>query len=233
MKVRIRFTAYCYILFSDAAYGVANPFNIPAKDTSIQLSSSETAHSMLEGNAAQGDDGDFLAYEASGVGVRLDPAGLEAAATVPAVRVRENVSLIHEAARPAVVKVSWWRFNTFGGRVDGMKLALWGCIAVLISVLAVSAIFLSMQYQQHSRLRDTASWPSADHTMVAPRSRRGASHGGPGSVGSFGLSPSVQRSTAKSCATMTSDTVSSSEQISMSSAYQTSASTAAASTWRH
>jgi len=218
MKHRIRFTACFIILFSDAAHGVANPFNIPVGDTIIHLSSSETAHSILEGDAAQGDDGDFSAYEASGVGGRIDPTERQAAATVPAVRAWGNVSLLQESARPAAAKAKvsgcFGLLNFLGGRIDGVKVALWGCIAALILVLAVSACFLSMQYRQHSRLRDTASKPSADNAMVAPRSRRGASHGGPGSVSSFGFNPSVQRSTAMSLATVTSDAVSSSGQTS-------------------
>jgi len=147
-------TACLFVLFNDAVYGAANALTILARDTSIQFSSSETARSILEGNAVQGDDGDYLAYEASGVGGRLEP---EAAATVPAVRARGDVSLLHGGARSAAarVKVSgcFGLFNTLGGRIDGVhpifhpkacspsvQINLYNCINVFYGYVAAALL---------------------------------------------------------------------------------------------
>jgi len=43
------------------------------------------------------------------------------------------------------------------GGADGMQLVLWGCIAALVSIMAISAVFISMHYQYQSSRRDPTS----------------------------------------------------------------------------
>jgi len=228
----------CYNI--DTTLAVATPFHIPAKDPDVrQEKPVGREFSILEGNADAGDAGDFLAYTASGVG-NLDGKGREA--TSSTATAGEGISLLDESARLAVssfmdssadhAEATRAIYTTdseahsfsvvYRGGVDGMQLILWGCVAALISILAVSAIFVSMQYS-HQSLGDPGnrSTGTSDTLQgwIGQRSRR--SHGGATSVNSFSVNSNAQRSTVKSCTSVTSDAISSSEQISSSSAYRT------------
>jgi hypothetical protein len=107
----------------------------------------------------------------------------------------------------------------FSGSISGVQIILWGCIAALVSILAMSAIFLSFQYQRQGPHGDAASRSGMADPMqglIESRGRRGAGHSDAGSVIS-----NAQRSAAKSCASLASDAMSSCERISTSSAYRT------------
>jgi len=85
------------------------------------------------------------------------------------------------------------------GGADGMQLLLWGCIAALVSILAVSVVFISMHYHYQGSRRDVASanlsdlFPMRSHRRALSQQRSVKSSEGADSV-SEGLSGSSVRS---------------------------------------
>jgi len=90
-------------------------------------------------------------------------AGAEAAASADAAANRADATRMIYTASEEVESFA------LAGGANGIQLVLWGCIAALVSIFAVSAVFISMHYHYQGSRRDPASGSLSDLFPVRSR----------------------------------------------------------------